>query len=257
MFKRINNDYPMKWQMYFNEEASNQMIGIRDLHDEIMFYLIFVSIFVGYFILINILGLISNKINIRSRDLNHSTLVEVIWTILPALTLVIIAIPTFKLLYSIDEIIKPVITLKVLGNQWFWNYSILDFSGFNIEFTSYPKSVDDLSIGEPNLLEVDNRIVLPILKPIRVLVSASDVIHSWAIPSLGIKIDAITGRVNHGLIYILREGLYYGQCSELCGSGHYYMPIVIEGVKEYQFINWLFSMAEFTTSNFVKFIKFI
>ena len=162
-------------------------------------------------------------------------------------------------MYSVDEVIKPLITLKVQGNQWYWTYNIVDTIGLNIEFTSYPKPTEDLKLGELRLLEVDNRVVLPILIPIRVLITASDVMHAWAIPSLGIKIDAIPGRINHGLIYILREGLYYGQCSELCGQGHAYMPIAVEGVKISNYINWLisFSEIEMPINKLLKFIKII
>lgn len=243
---KIYNDAGSLWQINLQEEGSPIMIGIRDLHDEIMYYVIIIIIFVTYILIKNIISYKSGggKININSKDLNHSTIVELIWTIIPAIILILIAIPSFKLMYSIDEVVKPLITLKVQGNQWYWTYNIVDTIGINIEFTSYPKGTEDLKIGELRLLEVDNRVVLPILIPIRVLITASDVMHAWAIPSLGIKIDAIPGRINHGLIYILREGLYYGQCSELCGQGHAYMPIAIEGVKISNYINWLISFTE-------------
>ena len=207
----IYNDAGSKWQMNLQEEGSPIMIGIRDLHDEVMYYLIIIIILVSYILVKNIISYSSKKgkrLNINSKDLNHSTIVELIWTIIPGIILILIAIPSFKLMYSIDEVVKPLITLKVEGNQWYWTYNIVDTIGLNIEFTSYPKSTEDLKIGELRLLEVDNRIILPILIPIRVLITASDVMHAWAIPSLGIKIDAIPGRINHGLIYILREGLY-------------------------------------------------
>lgn len=236
---KIYNDSSKIWQILFQEEATPIMIGIRDLHDNIMFYLIIILFFIGYFLIVNIFQL---GLTIKSRDLNHSSIIEFIWTVIPSIILIIIAIPTFKLLYTMDEVLKPFITLKVQGNQWYWTYSILDTFGINIEFTSYPKI--DLKKGELNLLEVDNRILLPIYIPIRVLITGSDVMHAWAIPSLGIKIDAIPGRINHGLIYLLREGVFYGQCSELCGIGHAYMPIVIEGVKSYKYINWLFSFLD-------------
>lgn len=263
----IYNDAGSLWQINLQEEGSPIMIGIRDLHDEIMYYIIIIIILVTYILGQNIITYKNKnekgieKLNINSKDLNHSTIVELIWTIIPAIILILIAIPSFKLMYSIDEVIKPLITLKVQGNQWYWTYNIVDTIGLNIEFTSYPKGTEDLKIGELRLLEVDNRVILPILIPIRVLITASDVMHAWAIPSLGIKIDAIPGRINHGLIYILREGLYYGQCSELCGQGHAYMPIAIEGVKISNYINWLISFSEsnleLPINKILKFIKII
>lgn len=250
----IFNDSSSLAQIYFQDEATPIMIGIRDLHDTIIFYIIIILIIVSYFLIINIL---QKNNNIKSLDLNHNSIIEFIWTIIPALILILIAIPSFKLLYSMDEIAKPLITLKIQGSQWYWTYSIFDTIGFNIEFTSYPKLIEDLINGEINYLEVDNRILLPILIPIRVLVTANDVMHAWAIPSLGIKIDAIPGKINHGMIYILREGIYYGQCSELCGQGHGYMPIVIESVKQLDYINWLFTFTNLNFKDFIKFIKFI
>jgi cytochrome c oxidase subunit 2 len=246
---KVYNDSPSRWQMIFQDEATPIMIGIRDLHDNILFYLIWILLFVAYWIIVNI---VQRSTKIRSKDLNHSSIIEFIWTIIPALILIIIAIPSFQLLYSMDDIIKPLITLKVQGSQWFWTYNILDTIGINIDFTSYPKPIEDLEKGEINLLEVDNRVLLPILTPIRVLITANDVMHSWAVPSLGIKIDAIPGRTNHGFLYILREGVYYGQCSELCGQGHAYMPIVIEGVKLLDYVNWLISFSEIKTSTLIK-----
>lgn len=254
IFKPIMNDSPSQWGISFQDEATPIMIGIRDLYDNVLFYIIWIMIFVSYWIIVNIL---QKGSPIKPKDINHSSIVEFIWTIIPALILIIIAIPSFKLMYSMDEVIKPLITLKVLGNQWFWSYNILDTLGINVDFTSYPKLIDDLKKGEINLLEVDNRVLLPILTPIRVLVTSNDVIHSWAIPSFGVKIDAIPGRINHGLIYILREGVYYGQCSELCGQGHSYMPIVIEGVNIYNYINWLISFTEMKTEVFIKISKLL
>lgn len=207
----INCDLSRDWQLSFQDEASLLMIGIRDLHDEILFYLIIILILVLYFLIYCVNQV---NINIKSKDLNHSFLLEFIWTIMPALVLIIIAIPSFKLLYTMDEIYNPLITLKIQGNQWYWSYNISDINECNIDFTSYMN--EDYSLLR--YLEVDNRILLPIHTPIRILVTATDVMHAWTIPSLGIKIDAIPNRINSGIIYILRKGIFYGQCSELCGQ---------------------------------------
>jgi cytochrome c oxidase subunit 2 len=145
------------------------------------------------------------------------------------------------LLYSIDEVINPALTIKCVGHQWYWSYEYSDFETKlgSINFDSYMIPEDDLEIGELRLLEVDNRIVLPINTHIRVLITAVDVLHSWAIPSLGIKLDACIGRLNQTSLFIIRSGVYYGMCSEICGNGHANMPIVVESVTLDSFISWL------------------
>jgi len=165
---------------------------------------------------------------------DHHTLVELIWTIIPTVILIFIAIPSFALLYAIDELHNPKITLKAIGNQWYWSYEFPDYLDYNsdeiIEFDSYMLLEEDLVEGAYRLLEVDERVLLPERTSIRVLVTSLDVIHSWAIPSLGIKMDACPGRINQVGMYIRRRGIYFGQCSELCGVNHAFMPIVIEAV---------------------------
>ncbi len=223
------------------EPASPIMAGIVDFHDNLLYYLIMIFIFVTYIIAYIVWGTNRGAINLKYS--NHSTTLELFWTILPAVILVIIAIPSFKLLYTLDEIVKPAVTLKVKGNQWFWSYEISDIEGLDISFDSYTKSDDDLSTGDLRLLDVDNRVFLPIHTPIRILITAEDVLHSFAVPSLGIKMDAIPGRLNHFPLYLLRPGLFFGQCSELCGSAHYNMSIVIQAVSPKDYIHWLLSMA--------------
>lgn len=239
-----------KWQIVFQDESTPIQIGISDLHDNILYYLIIIFVFV---IIMIYKSIFINTIS--TFYINHSSWLEFIWTILPAILLAWISIPSFKLLFNMDQVINPLITLKINGSQWYWTYSLNDI--LDIEFTSYSKLVEDLSLGEMRLLEVDNKVKLPILTPIRVLVTANDVMHSWAIPSLGIKIDAIPGRINHGLIYILKKGIYYGQCSELCGTGHYNMPIVIEGVNNLDYLNYIFSFSNLSLYNYINFISYI
>jgi cytochrome c oxidase subunit 2 len=233
---RVFNDVAEQNQIYMQEPASPIMIGIVEFHDNIMYYLIMVLTLVFYLLIVKI---INKDGGLVLKYLTHSTVLEIIWTTVPAIILVLIAIPSFQLLYNLDEIVKPVITLKATGNQWYWSYEISDIEGLNVSFDSYTKSDEDLLPGELRLLDVDNKVLLPIKKPIRLLVTAEDVIHSFAVPSLGIKIDAIPGRLNHAPIYLLRTGLFYGQCSELCGSAHYNMSIVIEGVSPVDYLNWL------------------
>lgn len=233
---RVFNDVPEKYQILMQEPASPIMAGIVDFHDSLMYYLLMIFTLVSYFLFVR---MYTKRGAVGLKYLNHSTILEIIWTILPAVILVLIAIPSFKLLYTLDEIVKPAVTLKAKGCQWFWNYEISDIEGLDVSFDSYTKSDDDLVPGDLRLLDVDNRVFLPIHTPIRVLVTAEDVIHSFAIPSFGIKIDAIPGRLNHAPLYILRPGVYYGQCSELCGTAHYNMSIVIEAVQPSQYLNWL------------------
>lgn len=171
-----------------------------------------------------------------------STLIELIWTITPALILIAIAFPSFKLLYLMDEVIAPAMTLKAIGRQWYWSYEYSDYVNENNEglsFDSYMIPTNDLEPGQLRLLEVDNRVVVPIDTHIRIISTASDVIHSFAVPSLGIKIDAIPGRLNQTSMLLQREGVFYGQCSELCGVWHGFMPIVIEAVSLEKYLTWL------------------
>jgi cytochrome c oxidase subunit 2 len=163
------------------------------------------------------------------------------------LILITIAFPSFKLLYLIDEIVDPAITVKAIGHQWFWSYEYSDYTGPNSEslaFDSFMVTTEDLETGDLRLLEVDNKVVLPINTHVRVVVTAADVLHSWAAPSLGIKVDAVPGRLNATSFLIKRAGLYYGQCSELCGVNHGFMPIVIEAVSLEDYVNWVESQLE-------------
>nr|QUJ10155.1 cytochrome c oxidase subunit II [Tropidothorax sinensis] len=172
-----------------------------------------------------------------NRFLLEGQTIEFIWTTIPAITLIFIALPSLHLLYLIDEVNNPEITLKVIGHQWYWSYEYSDFK--NIEFDSYMKPTNELEKNEFRLLEVDNRVVLPLNKQIRILITAADVLHSWAMPSLGVKIDATPGRLNQGSIKINRPGIMFGQCSEICGANHSFMPIVIESVPIKNFLNWI------------------
>ena len=238
----IFNDAPKPWGIYFQDGATPSFEGIVELHDHIMFYLIIVLFGVGY-MLISIMRIYSsNSTQIVHKYLNHGTLIELIWTISPALVLVAIAFPSFKLLYLMDDVFDPAMTIKVVGHQWYWSYEYTDFTneeGESIEFDSYMIPEDDLEEGQLRQLEVDQRVILPIDTHIRFIITAADVLHDFACPSLGLKVDASPGRLNQASIWIKREGLFYGQCSELCGVNHSSMPIAIEGVKIEKFLSWL------------------
>lgn len=249
MFNKVFNSVGENWAMGMQEEATPIAAGIIDLHNYLMYYLIIIFIVVSYLLGIKIYSSFGGGGSNWIRYINHSHIIELIWTLIPAIILVIIAIPSFKLLYSLeaDDLMKPCVTLKITGNQWFWNYEISDilannngiYDNFHINFDSYTKSDSDLMAGELRLLDVDNRVLLPINTPIRLLITAQDVIHSFAVPSFGIKMDAVPGRINHSTIFILKPGVYYGQCSELCGSAHEKMSIVIEGTSNLNYIKWL------------------
>ena len=238
---KVYCDSAENWQLGFQDAATPIMEGIINLHHDLMFFLCVISIFVTWMLTRTLWHFNVNQNSLPS-SLVHGTFIEIVWTITPALILLIIAIPSFSLLYAMDEIISPAITIKTLGHQWYWSYEYSDYlneDGNFIEFDSYMIPEEDLKIGQLRLLEVDNKVVVPINTHIRVIVSAADVLHSWAIPSLGIKCDAIPGRLNQTSLFIKREGIYYGQCSEICGINHGFMPIVIEAVPLKNYINWI------------------
>lgn len=240
------SDYAESWQLGFQDPATPIMEGIINLHHDLMFFLCVILIFVSW-VLFRTIWLFEKSKNKIASNLSHGILIEIIWTTTPALILLIIAIPSFSLLYAMDEIVSPTITIKALGHQWYWSYEYSDYVNDNFEpinFDSYMLPEEDLEKGYLRLLEVDNRMVIPINTHIRIVVSAADVLHSWAIPSLGIKCDAIPGRLNQASLFIKREGLYYGQCSEICGVNHGFMPIVVEAVNLKHYVNWLSNQFE-------------
>nr|AFV07470.1 cytochrome oxidase subunit II [Nycterophilia sp. n. SM-2012]AFV07471.1 cytochrome oxidase subunit II [Nycterophilia sp. n. SM-2012]AFV07472.1 cytochrome oxidase subunit II [Nycterophilia sp. n. SM-2012]AFV07473.1 cytochrome oxidase subunit II [Nycterophilia sp. n. SM-2012]AFV07474.1 cytochrome oxidase subunit II [Nycterophilia sp. n. SM-2012] len=216
------------------DSASPLMEQLIFFHDHSLMILIMITTLVSYMML----TLFYNKL--INRYLLHGQTIEIIWTILPAITLLFIALPSLRLLYLLDEINEPMITLKTIGHQWYWKYEYSDFN--NIEFDSYMIPSNEISLNSFRLLDVDNRVILPMNIQIRMLVSAADVIHSWTIPSLGVKIDATPGRLNQISFLINRPGLFFGQCSEICGANHSFMPIVIESIPLKYFIKWINNM---------------
>ena len=242
LFKTYKSDAPAPWGLYFQDSATPQMEAIVELHDNILFYLVIILFGVGW-TLLSILKSSSNKNSPISRKyVRHGTLIELIWTITPALILILIAFPSFKLLYLMDEITDPAMCILAEGHQWYWSYQYVDFLDSDeelIEFDSYLVPDTDLEDGALRMLEVDNRLILPELTHVRFIVTAADVIHSFACPALGLKCDAYPGRLNQMSVLINREGTFYGQCSEICGILHSSMPIVIESVSIEKFLAWL------------------
>ena len=242
-------DYAHPWQISFQDPASPVMEGIIALHHDLMFVLSIIGTAVTW-ILLRTTYMFYYKNNSIPSNITHGTTIEVIWTITPSIILMVIAVPSFALLYSIDEVIDPSVTLKAIGHQWYWSYEYGDYSNANqesINFDSYMISDDDLQKGQIRLLEVDNRVILPVKTHIRALVTSADVLHSWAIPSLGIKMDACPGRLNQVSIFIKRKGIFFGQCSELCGVQHGFMPIVIESISYEDYVSWVASQTESTS----------
>jgi cytochrome c oxidase subunit 2 len=239
-------DAPTAWQTGFQDPATPIAQGIQDLHNDICFFMVVILIFVMWMLGRTLWHFHWTKNPVPSKII-HGTVIEVAWTVTPSLILMIIAVPSFALLYSMDEIVDPSITLKAIGHQWYWTYELSDYSENDensIVFDSYMVPEDDLTLGQLRLLEVDNRVVLPIQTHVRVLVTAADVLHSWAVPSLGVKCDAVPGRLNQTSIFLQRPGVFYGQCSEICGVNHGFMPIVVEGVSLDEYITWLSNKLE-------------
>nr|AYW52119.1 cytochrome c oxidase subunit 2 [Harpalinae sp. 3 ACP-2013] len=218
------------------DSASPLMEQLMFFHDHALMILVMITMLVGYLMF----TLFFNKY--INRYLLEGQTIEVIWTILPAITLVFIALPSLRLLYLLDEINNPLMTLKSIGHQWYWSYEYSDFK--KLEFDSYMTPLNEMTNSGFRLLDVDNRIILPFNTQIRVLVTATDVIHSWTVPALGVKIDATPGRLNQTNFFMNRSGLFYGQCSEICGANHSFMPIVIESVPTSTFIKWITVMSE-------------
>nr|YP_010883361.1 cytochrome c oxidase subunit II [Rhingia binotata]WIF29687.1 cytochrome c oxidase subunit II [Rhingia binotata] len=215
----------------FQDSASPLMEQLIFFHDHSMLILTMITMMVMYMMF---MLFFNTQIN---RFLLHGQMIELIWTVLPTFILVFIAFPSLRLLYLLDEISDPLITLKAIGHQWYWSYEYSDF--LNIEFDSYMIPTNELELNSFRLLDVDNRIVIPTNHQIRILVSAADVIHSWTIPALGVKVDATPGRLNQTNFFTNRPGLFFGQCSEICGANHSFMPIVIESVPSNYFIKWI------------------
>jgi cytochrome c oxidase subunit 2 len=242
----IYADAPESFQYGFQDPATPVMIGLINLHHDIMFLIILIMVSVSWVLARATNGFLEEKNSVPVNIVHASTL-EVVWTIVPGLVLMVIAIPSFALLYAADELVDPAMTIKVVGHQWYWSYEYSDYEtddGDSLNFDSYIVQEDDLAIGSLRLLEVDNRVVVPTNTHVRVIVTAADVLHCWAVPSFGFKIDACPGRLNQSSIFVQREGVYYGQCSEICGVNHGFMPIVVEAVSLDNYVSWISSKLE-------------
>lgn len=246
LFNGFHCDAAEPWQIGFQDPATPIMQGIIDLHHDIFFFLVFVLTFVSWMLGRTLIHFHHSN-NPVPEKIVHGAVIEIAWTCIPAFILVFIAIPSFALLYSMEEATNSTVTLKAIGHQWYWTYEYSDYQTQDdapIQFDSYMIPEDDLAEGQLRLLEVDNRVVIPVENHIRVLITSADVLHSWAVPSLGIKTDAVPGRLNQTAIFLTREGVFYGQCSELCGVNHGFMPIVVEGVSLENYCSWIANKLE-------------
>jgi cytochrome c oxidase subunit 2 len=227
---------PQPWQMTFQPAASPVMQDIEDFHRFVLWIIFFICLLVLGLLLVIIVRY-NHRSNPAPSKVTHNTLLEVLWTIIPVIILVIIAIPSFKLLYFEADVPPADMTIKAIGHQWFWSYQ---YPGSNFQFDSLGLSdAAALKKGEPRLLGVDNVVVVPVNKVVKVVTTGADVIHSWAVPQFGVKMDAVPGRLNVTWFKATAEGTYYGQCSELCGARHAYMPIEVKVVSQDAYNAWL------------------
>lgn len=235
-------DAAERWAFGIQDPATPNAEGMLFFHNFLVLLIIVIVAAVCWVLLIIIVSF-NRDAHPVSKLFTHLNILEVIWTLLPAVVLLLVAIPSFNLLYSLDELIDPTMTLKVVGHQWYWSYEYSDYAslegGESLNFDSYMVNTSDLTYGTFRLLEVDNRVILPISTHVRLLITAADVLHSWAVPSFGIKVDACPGRLSQASLFLKREGVYYGQCSEICGINHGFMPIVVRGVPINTYVFWI------------------
>lgn len=229
------------WQVGFQQAASPSAYGIETFHNLLFWIITIITLFVAV-LLAYVVWRFSEKKNPVPSKTTHNTMIEFAWTVIPILILVAIAIPSFRLLYLQRDIPEAALTIKATGNQWYWGYEYpehKDAEGEALSFDAIMKTDEERKEGDPRLLATDNAVVVPVNKIVKVVVTASDVLHAWTIPSFGAKIDAVPGRLNETWFKADKKGVYYGQCSELCGKDHAFMPIEVRVVSEGDFKKWL------------------
>ena len=229
--------FPKEWQLNLQTPASPMAQMMYDFHTELLWIVTIITLFVLALLLICIFRF-NEKANPVPSKTTHNSVLEVVWTVLPIVILVVIAIPSYRLLFFADSTTEAEMTMKIIGNQWFWSY---EYPDQEISFDSIPRPDNEIDTakGEHRLLEVDKHVVLPVGTNIRLLFTATDVLHAWTIPAFGVKLDNVPGRINETWVRIDKEGRYYGQCSELCGVNHSFMPIVVDAVSKEKFQAWV------------------
>ena len=229
-------DQPKDWQLGFQNPASDGMRDIVNFHNNLLLPIIIaISVFVLFLMLYACVRFRASA-NPNPSKRTHNVTVEILWTLIPCLILIVMAVPSFKILYKQDTIPKADLTIKAIGYQWYWGY---EYPDENIIFDSYMIEEKDLRADQPRLLTVDHEVVVPVNKVVKVLITANDVLHAWALPAFGVKRDAVPGRINETWFKAEKEGTYYGQCSELCGIKHAFMPITVKVVSEEDYQEWL------------------
>jgi cytochrome c oxidase subunit 2 len=227
---------PKEWQLGFQNAASEGMRDIVNFHNNLLLPIIIaISVFVLFLMIYASVRFRASK-NPNPSKTTHNVAVEVLWTLIPCLILIVMAVPSFKILYKQDTIPKADLTIKAVGYQWYWGY---EYPDENVIFESYMIKEEDLKENQPRLLAVDNEVVVPVNKVVKVLITANDVLHAWALPSFGVKRDAVPGRINETWFKAEKVGTYYGQCSELCGIQHAFMPIAVRVVSDEEYAEWL------------------
>jgi cytochrome c oxidase subunit II len=227
---------PKNWQLGYQDSVTSIMDDLVFMHDYILLPIITaISVFVLFLILYGVYKFRASK-NPNPSKTTHNTTLEILWTVIPCLILVVIAVPSFKLLYKQDVIPKADVTIKAIGYQWYWGY---EYPDQKIAFEATMVETKDLKPGQPRLLATDKHVVVPVNKVVKVLITANDVLHAWAMPAFGVKRDAVPGRINETWFKAEKEGIFYGQCSELCGIKHAFMPITVEVVSEEKYKEWL------------------
>lgn len=229
---------PEPWQLGLQEAATPVMEQVQDFHNLLLVIITAIVILV-LGLQLYVVFRYHEKRNPKPSKTTHNTLIEVIWTAVPVIILVVIAIPSFKLLYYQDQVVDAEMTVKAIGRQWYWSYEYPDHGGFTFDSFMIPDEEIDPSEGEVRQLSVDTAVVLPVDTNVRILITSSDVLHSFAMPSMGVKTDAVPGQLNETWVHVEEEGTYYGQCSELCGVGHNAMPIEIRAVSKQEFQSWI------------------
>jgi len=223
------------WQLGLQTPVTPVAEQINDFHNLLLVITTAIAVFVTL-LLIVVFVKFNAKSNPTPRTTTHNTLLEVAWTAIPILILVIIAIPSFKLLYFADRAVAAEMTIKAIGHQWYWSYEYPDHGAFAFDASMVADA--ELKPGQPRLLATDEAVVIPVNTNIRLLIAADDVIHAWAVPAFGVKLDGVPGRLNETWVRVEKEGTYYGQCSELCGTGHGFMPIMVKVVSKQAFAAW-------------------
>ena len=242
-----NEGISQNWQLSFQEPATDLMSDIISFHSYILMPIITGISLLVLGLLLYIMFRFNSKRNVVASTTTHNTVIEILWTVIPVILLIIIAIPSFRLLYVSETIPKADLTIKAIGNQWYWTYEYPDYE--DIVFDANMLLENELSDPKLRLLETDTQIVVPVNKVVKLQITSADVLHAWTIPAFGVKMDAVPGRLNETWFKANKEGIYYGQCSELCGPKHAFMPINVKVVSENEFNDWLdFAKEEYASS---------